>query len=81
MAEGNGNGNGNSVLKLWLPLWLFLLAQLGTGVWWAATVSSDVKYLSQEVKDVRQDYKILDLKVQRLQIEIEISKVNRKDGG
>lgn len=51
MANGNGYTNGNGYAALFrqlLPLWIFLAAQAAASIWWAATVSSDLRALRQE---------------------------------
>lgn len=62
----NSNGNGSS-FRYWLPLWLFMAAQLGGGIWWMATVSADVRALTREVGKLEIKHDVLDLKQQRME--------------
>ena len=44
--------NGNGVPTQWLPVILFVLAQTGTGVWWASKTSSSIEHLAQIVPGI-----------------------------
>lgn len=61
----SSNGNG-SYFRLLLPLWLFLAVQAGTGIWWMATISADVRALMRSQEDMIENHKVLDLQQQRL---------------
>jgi len=51
-----------------LPQWLFayLIAQLVGGIWWAATLQSDVRYLQQENLKAWQKIETHELQLQQL---------------
>lgn len=65
MSPPLSNGNGNH-FRLWLPLWMFLAIQAGTGIWWMATVSADVRALSRAVDQLYERQEVLSLQHQRL---------------
>ena len=44
--------NGNGVPAQWLPVILFVLAQTGTGVWWASKTSSTIEHLARIVPGI-----------------------------
>ena len=44
--------NGNGVPAQWLPVILFVLAQPGTGVWWASKTSSTIEHLARIVPGI-----------------------------
>ena len=44
--------NGNGVPTQWLPVILFVLAQTGTGVWWASKTSSSIDHLTNIVPGI-----------------------------
>jgi hypothetical protein len=54
--------------RVQLPQWLFLylIAQLVGGVWWAATLQSDVRYLQQENAKLWQKVETHDLQLARM---------------
>lgn len=61
----NGNGYGNAI-RGWLPLYLFLTIQAGTGIWWMATVSADVRAIRHEQIRLDQRQEILALQLQKI---------------
>lgn len=65
------NGNGNT-LRGWLPLYLFLAVQAGTGIWWMATVSADVRAIRHEQTRQDQRQEILALQLQKLDKEFAV---------
>lgn len=73
MAE-NGNGNGNGSLRGWLPVMLFLAAQTIAGIWWAATVSSNVQSLVREQDRQETKQEVFDLKLQVIDREFAVFK-------
>lgn len=50
-----------------MPLVLFLVVQTGSGIWWAATSTSDVRYLQAENTKLWQEVGVLKLKNERLE--------------
>jgi hypothetical protein len=67
--ESNGNGN---TFRAWLPLYFFLAAQAGAGIWWMATISADVRSIIREQsrQDARQE--VLSLQFQKLDKEFAV---------
>lgn len=50
-----------------LPLAMFLVTQLAAGLWWAATSTSDIRYLQTENAKLWQEIGVLKLKNEKLE--------------
>lgn len=68
----NGNGNGGAAFRAWLPLYFFLAVQAGTGIWWMATISADVRSINREQARLDQRQEVLSLQFQKLDKEFAV---------
>lgn len=63
--KSHANGNGTA-FRAWMPLYLFLAVQAGTGIWWMATISADVRSITRELSRMDTRQEVLSLQIQRL---------------
>lgn len=66
------NGNGAALFRSWLPLYFFLALQAGTGIWWMATISADVRSINREQARLDQRQEVLALQLQKLDKEFAV---------
>jgi hypothetical protein len=48
----NGERRNGSIPSSWIPAIVFVIAQTGTGVWWASKTSSAIEHLTQIVPSI-----------------------------
>ena len=48
----NGERKNGGIPSSWIPAIVFIIAQTGTGVWWASKTSSSIEHLTQIVPGI-----------------------------